>query len=267
MDEKTFDNSDDPPGEMNRILKLLLFFIVVLLVILTTGLLVYLVICHRRMSHPNDEAYMAVAELLLVIVIAIEGLVAVWEFAQSPANAAVFDLYKMYLSIDYHKNVRRPAWYSFSLARRDQEYRIKLLKGLAGEMVDDVAGYIESIRSGRPLTDEAKKSLLVHDDYHRVQDILGFFITLSLLNSDSNTLQMCNFFYDRWRVPLHKIVHDLGEYSESSAQGGEIGKELKRRRYLLYKDALGKLDKKFGFALKKFDWKSDLLSKNLTVSE
>ncbi len=252
---------------MNKKLKLLLFPIVVLLVILTMGLLVFLIICHHRGSHPNDEAYMAVAELLLVIVIAIEGLVAVWEFAHNPANAAVFDLYKMYLSIDYHKNVRRPAWYSLSLARKNKEYRIKILKGLAGDMVDDVTGYIESIRSERPLTDEEKKSLLIHDDYHRVQDILGFFTTLSLLNSDSNTLQMCNFFYDRWRVPLHRIVHDLEEYSESSAQGGEIGKELKRRRYLRYKDALRKLDKQFEFGLTKFDWKADLLSENLTVSE
>ena len=71
----------------------------------------------------NFDAYSAIGELLLVFVLSIEGGVAFFEIARhqrtarTAANAAVFELHRMYLSTDYQRNVRRPAWYSLSRAR------------------------------------------------------------------------------------------------------------------------------------------------------
>jgi hypothetical protein len=205
--------------------------------------------------------YTGWGELLLVFVIAVEGLIAIFELTHSErstkaaANRAVFDQYNMYLSIKYQQEVRRPAWQALLLARNDTKYRVKLLQGLAGELTgDEATGYLESERRGETPTAQQKYEFALHNDYHRVQDIFGFFATLALLKADHDVLQVCNFFYDRWRIPLHEIVHYLGQYRPSNAFGDTLLK-LKERRHGAYLNTLKELDKRFSMG--EFEWHAD----------
>ena len=206
--------------------------------------------------------YTAVGELLLVLVIAVEGGVAISALrhdqrgARAVANGAVYDLYKTYLSVEYHQNVRRPAWYALSRAMSDLSYRDKVLAGLAGllagEEVDDA---YNRKRGGKKLTPEDAESFEFHNEYHRIQDILGYFSMLSALSGEADTeiVQTCDFFYDRWRVLLHIIVDMLGEYTPSD----QTVRELKVRRWEVHRNTLMHLDKVFEY--EGIDWKSDPL--------
>ncbi|MFZ0959544.1 MAG: hypothetical protein WAO35_01465 [Terriglobia bacterium] len=217
----------------------------------------------RRICFGTPLDYTAVGELLLVLVIAVEGGVAISALkhdqrsARAVANAGVFDLYKTYLSVDYHQNVRRPAWYAVSRAMTDSEYREKILGGLAGQLSgEEVRDAYERKRGGKKLNPEDAESFQFHDEYHRVQDVLGFYSMLSALSreADAEIVQTCNFFYDRWRVQLHRIVQMLGEYQPSD----ETVKQLKLRRWKVHRDTLMRLDKVFD--LEHIDWQNDPLS-------
>jgi hypothetical protein len=130
----------------------------------------------------------------------------------------------------------------------DRAYRDKLLAGLAGERVGDdgVAAALEAIRLGKEVTREDDEKLAIHDEYHRVQDILGFFTTLSLLNADADVVEICNFFYDRWRCPLRHIVHELEEYTPIGGPSGLLAK-LKGKRCVALRETFTKLDELFEF--------------------
>jgi len=213
------------------------------------------------------EDFTVFGQFLLVLVIATNGIVAVaalrmnQEIAKSGANAAVFDLYKIYLSASYHKEVRRPAWYALSRVRRDQAYYCKILAGLAGELVgDEVREAFERSRAKEAALPGDNDVWQTHDEYHRVLDIIGFFTILSSWGgtTDPKIFQTCNFFYDRWRVPLHMIVRELGKYTPSSEAGQSVF-DLKKRRYDKFINTLSKLDSLFG--LEDVDWEEDPLSR------
>jgi hypothetical protein len=209
--------------------------------------------------------YTAVGELLLVLVIAVEGGVAVATLrhdqrsARAVANGAVYDLYKTYLSVEYHQNVRRPAWYALSRSVHDAAYRDKVLAGLAGILAgEEVDAAYNRKREGKKLTQEDAESFAFHNEYHRIQDVLGFFAMLSALSgeADPEILRTCDFFYDRWRVLLHIIVELLGSYNLPD----KTVSELKNRRWKIHCDSLCSLDRIFGY--EKVDWKTDPLFRN-----
>ena len=203
---------------------------------------------------PNFPKYSAVGELLLVFVLAVEGAIAFFEFSHHQratkiaANSAVFDLYKMYLSPEYQRNVRRPAWYSLSRARIDEFYRQKLLDALAGETsgddIDETGVYERSRSEGRAHESKAdREAWAFHEECHRVQDIFGFFATLSVWtdNADARVVKLCHFFYDRWRVQLHRIVRDLQKHEMADVYAAE----LKQGRIEGYVRTLTTLDQIF----------------------
>jgi hypothetical protein len=222
-----------------------------------------------RFYYQRPVDYTAVGELLLVLVIAVEGGVAISALmhdqrsAKAVANAGVFDLYRTYLSVDYHHNVRRPAWYAVSTAKKDLAYRNNLLAGLAGQLSgDEVRDAYEHQSGGRKLNPEDAENFKFHEEYHRVQDILGFFSMLSALSSeaDPEILKTCNFFYDRWRIQLHMIVRMLEEHRPSA----ELENALKVRRWKAHHDTLMQLDKLFGFDHS--EWQSDTLAQIVDAS-
>ena len=209
--------------------------------------------------------YAAVAELLLVLVIAVEGSIAIAAFrhdqrsARGAANAAVYDLYKTYLSVDYHQNVRRPAWYALSRAMGDRAYRGKILAGLAGVLAgEEVDAAYNRKREGKDLVQEDMESWQFHNEYHRIQDILGFYSMLSALSRDADyeIVRTCHFFYDRWRVLLHLIVEMLVTYTPPD----ETVRKLKNRRCEIHRNTLSRLDELFEYD--DLDWKSDLMLKS-----
>ncbi|MFI5397695.1 MAG: hypothetical protein ACHQ9S_19335 [Candidatus Binatia bacterium] len=214
----------------------------------------------------KQDTYAGAAECLLVFVIAVEGLVAISALnddrrnATAAANAAVFDLYKTYLSREYHQNVRRPAWYCVTKAKADPMYRKEILAGLAGA-ADDVKDAYESLREGAEPSIEDAERLRIHDEYHRLQDILGFFAMLCALSSaaDDDIVRTCDFFYDRWRVQLHTLVNMLERYDQSEA--GDQAADFHHRRCESFSRTLKALDKLFGFDSDKFDWRKDPLFK------
>lgn len=197
--------------------------------------------------------YESIAELLSSFVIAVSVSFAVWEFtdkqrgARASANVTVFNLYKMYLSPEYHDKIRRPAWFSVSKAKRDSAYRCLLLAGLAAEFEgDEVAQCYERRRAGMKELPGDRGIWLIHDEYHRVQDIFGFFTTLSLLDADEETMRLCGFFYDSWSAQLRWIVRELGEHIASSPTCANANDEEKRRiRHTKLKETLDRLDEKF----------------------
>lgn len=240
---------------------LLQFAVAIVAVISIVGLVLL------RFYYKSQVDFAAIGQFLLVLVIATNGIVAIaalsmnQKIATSAANGAVFDLYKIYLSVDYHQEVRRPAWYALSRARRDPAYYYKILAGLGGEVAgDEVRDAFERARANEEKLPGDNDIWQTHDEYHRVLDILGFFGNLSAWGgtADSEIFQTCNFFYDRWRVPLHMIVRELGKYTPST-EVGESVLELKQRRYDEFNRTLNKLDDIFN--LKVFDWKEDPLSK------
>src|SRR5262245_57246404 len=85
------------------------------------------------------QSYEAMGELLLVFVIALEGVAAIVALMfdrmnlREDANEAVFNLHKMYMSVEYHEHVRRPAWLALWKARRCPEYETRLVKQLVGD--------------------------------------------------------------------------------------------------------------------------------------
>jgi hypothetical protein len=233
-------------------------------VVLSVTCVIWLPILHIVWHVPVD--YTAVAEFLLVVIIAVEGGVALSSFAHDQrtakglANSAVFELYKTYLSVEYHENVRRPAWYAISRAKRDPEYRKKVLGGLAGELSgDEVRDAYECRRDGKSLDPHSAESFRFHDEYHRVQDILGFFTMLSALSNEADTtiVKTCDFFYDRWRVQLRTIVRELGKY-DPGGDAGPHARKLKSNRWKKFNDTLTHLDKVF--ELEGLDWENDPLS-------
>lgn len=249
---------------MNKRLKLFVYPIIGL-VALTVCLLGVLVYFHLHGSHPNDEAYMAVAELLLVLVIAIEGFVALWEFAhnqqstRAAANAAIFSLYQMYLTVDYHENVRSRAWFCLSQARTDSAYRMNLLAHLVGATGSDTTrGLYERKRRGQVQSGD-KEAWDFHYDYHRVHDILGFFTTLSLSQADAKVIQLCGFFYDSWRPPLRRILEDMKDFVKTGPDEEDL-KGLMLRRWEALNQTLNTLDELF--KLTSVDWTKDPSSKN-----
>jgi hypothetical protein len=194
--------------------------------------------------------YTAVGELLLVLVIGLEGEVAISAFAldqsgaRAAANNAVYDLYKTYLSIEYHHSVRRPAWFALEKAMGDRVYRGKILAGLAmqssGEEIRDA---FERKRQGSAPDAGDAECFAFDDEYHRVQDILGFFSMLSALSrgADREIVRTCDFFYDRWRVHLHEIVNQLKDYEPND----QAVKQLMLRRWKIHRATLVRLDEVF----------------------
>lgn len=212
--------------------------------------------------------YIAYGRLLADFIIAVGVFLAAKELtdnqrgARASANAAVFDQYKMYLSINYQREVRRPAWLSLLKAESDSKYHKGLLSGLAGELVgNETAEYMEKSDEGTEPASEDKKNLAIHDGYHRVQDIFGFFTMLSLLslNADHEVIAVCNFFYDRWRIPLHRIVKKLEEYTPLSDNSDGTLARLKKRRCDEYKKTLNRLDEQFN--LEEESWDNDPIAK------
>lgn len=210
----------------------------------------------------NFSKYGAVGELLLVFVLAVEGAIAFFEFSHNQrattiaANSAVFDLYKMYLSPEYQRHVRRPAWYSLSRARTDKLYRQKLLDALtgtsSGDDIDETGTYERSRSEGRENESKAdREAWAFHKEYHRVQDIFGFFSTLSVWteNADAEVVKLCHFFYDRWRVQLHRIVRDVQDHKIDNPYEAA----LRQERIKGYVQTLKTLDRIFPSGL--LSWK------------
>lgn len=224
--------------------------------------------------NPPFSRYEAVGELLLVFVLAVEGGIAFFEFShqqtssRTAANAAVFELYKIYLSPDYQQKVRRPAWYALSRARKDKAYRRLLISALAGESsgddIDNDGVYERSRIEGRENASENdRRAWAFHDEYHRVQDILGFFAILSVWThksdpnkADPTVVQLCHFFYDRWHVHLHRIVQDLEMHESDDI----FANKMKGERVNGYKNTLRQLDVIFG--IEKDIWKEHPSGRN-----
>ena len=219
------------------------------LLLLTVLSVVLFALCfHYR--KPLD--YAALGELLLVTVIAVEGLVAISELtsnersARTSANAAVFNLHQTYMSIDYHEKVRNPAWYSLLKASQDAAYRERLLAALAGAVGGEEAMHRQERLMGEQATPEDKEAQLFSYAYHRVVDILRFYTTASLLllEADSDIVRSCTFSYDSWRIPLYTVVRDLKTYIASHPEEGR-GKDLNEDRCRVFEQTLQSLDKLF----------------------
>ncbi len=226
--------------------------VIVIVGLITLGFLLYNLLFGVSR---NYAAYMAYSSLFTAFTIGIGSLLAVSEFirkrlgVEASINAAVFDQYKMFLSINYQREVRHPAWISLLKAKQDKDYCKKLLAGLAGELTgDEVLEYAESNRKGLELTQEDKMNKAIHDDYHRVQDILGFFSMLSFLslNADRNVVDTCSFFYDLWRMPLHRIICDLKQYVPPNDSDKAL-EMMRKSRYDKYAETLDRLDFRFGY--------------------
>jgi hypothetical protein len=206
-------------------------------------------------ANAGSQGYEAIGELLLVAVIAIEGVIAYFALrndergARASANDAIFKLYEMYMTVDYHEKVRTVARYSLWKARNDPTYRKQLIVRLSGQKTDDeFMKALDKKRNGRPESAEDHELLVFHSEYHRVLDILGFFTTLSLLqaNADAKVLRICNFFYDSWRFSLRRIVTDL-ETAVASQPAQHPRAYLGWNRLSNFKTALDALDRKFRF--------------------
>ena len=177
--------------------------------------------------------------------------------AKANANAGVLNLFHTYMSLDYHEKVRKPAWYALHKARQDEAYRKKLLKGIAGVTstldAQDVLRYDRRRKGTNDSIDE--EYWLLHNDYHRVLDMLGFFTTLSLLEADNNVVRICNFFYDSWRSALYRIIRDLEIHLGTLVDSDPARIKLRQRRLNTYQKALEDLDKLFD--LPQIDQKTD----------
>ena len=235
-----------------------------LLALAAVGSAVLMVLC-LVYKHDQPWDYGALGELLLVNVLAIEGLVAISELthnqrsARVSANAAVLSLHQTYMSVDYHEKVRRPAWFCLLKARQDANYRNVLLAQLCGASALELEHH--EIDSADEVDDVYKKYWKFSNEYHRVHDVLAFFTTLSLLKADADVIRSCNFYYDSWRPPLHRIVLDLEEYVEVNASGRVAPRlEVERRRCKQFRQTLTTLDKLFGLEL--VDLNSDPLFQN-----
>lgn len=243
---------------------------------------------HFAILRPPAESnvlFGSVPQLLTVCVVSLAGFSAIKQFghhqgsARAAANAAVIRLFETYLSVEYQTKVRRVAWQALRKARADSNYHADLLAALAGAYSgNEVQNAYERKRynPGEPYQEGEERELAFHEEYHRVQDILGFFTILSVLadNRDSNkadpsVIGVCHFFYDRWRAPLHGIIRDLGEYSipldDPELNIHPSSDILKTRRYMGYLDVLKKLDAIF--QLKNVDWRNDPLAQNEFASQ
>jgi len=250
---------------MARLLKLFQWIGALLLLLSAVGATALIMRC-LFISGALD--YAAIGELGLVLVLAVEGLVAMAAFATDErtskinANSALFTLYQMYLSIDYHDKVRTPAWYALHKARESSEYRNKLIQELIGRSAGQHhRKYYERKCAGLEETEDDKKYWQFHKEYHRVFDLLGFFTTLAHLSlhlKDDNVIRSCNFYYDSWRGPLHRIVEDAEAFVDSQPNG--TLNNLEKERCRVFKETLQTLD--HVFKLESYDWRGCPTGKN-----
>lgn len=243
---------------MAKSLKLLQWIGAILLLVSVIGATMLLMRC---LSLPGALDYVAVGELGLVLVIAVEGLIAVAAFANDErtskinANSALFSLYQMYFSIDYHDNVRTRAWFALQKARESSEYRHKLIQELVGYSAGQhhIKHYDRKCADLEE-TEDDKRYWQFHKEYHRVFDLFGFFATLAHLSShlkDNNVIRSCNFYYDSWRGPLHRIVEDAEAFVHAQPRGKLT--DLQRERCRVFKETLQTLD--CVFKLEICDWR------------
>lgn len=159
------------------------------------------------------------------------------------SDQAAVTLLMQFMSIEFHNNVRSPAWYCMAKSRDDLEYRRKLLTHLSGDLLDSRAPVdrMSKIRRNEPLDEEEEQ---FHHDSHRLQDIIWYFTALSVLNSRTSTILLCNFYYDSWRVPLHKLNRDFADFIQSPSLTEPLRSRAIFRQSRL-ENLLKNLDRKF----------------------
>lgn len=168
---------------------------------------------------------------------------------RASANAAAISFSQHFLTVEFHDRVRRPAWHALRKGRRDPAYRAKLVTGFALSSADSDSQNFEAQERRRRghMLPEDKEYWALHDEYHRVLDILGFFTSLSLLNAEPRILKACNYFYDSWRLPLWRLVLDAEKAQQTPPHGNTWRSGQVRARCQRAKEALERLDRIFTF--------------------
>jgi len=147
------------------------------------------------------------------------------------SNASLFDLLQEYTSVQYHDDVRSPAWHAIHMARRDETYKNDLLTALLNSTADESHEAYQRRRLGEPTPDQDREFWAFHREYHRLLDVFGFFTIVSLVEPNPQVDCAVAFFYEEWREQLRWVVDEL---EKKDPQATKVRK---------YREIIDRLDK------------------------